>query len=86
MRRVRATTVVAMENNQYYTTSVCVIVAFRYPAWKAHVSYRHLWPAPKYNNFLHYLKNGTIFKKKTPPNHTSLNENYVVPCICLRAI
>ena len=20
------------------------------------------------------------------PNHTSLNENYVVPCICLRAI
>jgi len=25
-------------------------------------------------------------KKKDPPNHTSLNENYVVPCICLRAI
>jgi len=20
------------------------------------------------------------------PNHTSLNENYVVPCICLRAL
>jgi len=23
---------------------------------------------------------------KKNPNHTSLNENYVVPCICLRAI
>ena len=25
-------------------------------------------------------------RKKKNPNHTSLNENYVVPCICLRAI
>ena len=26
------------------------------------------------------------FIAKKTPNHTSLNENYVVPCICLRAI
>jgi len=25
-------------------------------------------------------------KENKNPNHTSLNENYVVPCICLRAI
>jgi len=27
-----------------------------------------------------------LFGEEKNPNHTSLNENYVVPCICLRAI
>jgi len=35
-----------------------------YPARNAHAPYRHLWPVPLYNIFLHYLINGTIFEKK----------------------
>jgi len=27
-----------------------------------------------------------VLERRKNPNHTSLNENYVVPCICLRAI
>jgi len=38
----------------------------RYPACNAHaaVLYCHLWPAPLYSIFPHYLINGTIFLKK----------------------
>jgi len=42
---------------------VC-ISSLRYPACKAHAPYCHLWPAPLYNIFPHYLKQGTIFEKK----------------------
>jgi len=36
-----------------------------------------------------WIKNDTGYFKqvtKKTQNHTSLNENYIVPCICLRAI
>jgi hypothetical protein len=44
--------------------------SLRYPACKAHAPYCHLWPAPLYNTFPHYLINGTTFggeKKVTEP-------------------
>ena len=49
--------------------SVCVCVcvcSLRYPARNAHAPCCHLWPAPLYNIFPHYLINGTIFGKKLP--------------------
>ena len=30
----------------------------------AHAPHYHMWPAQIYNTFPHYLKNGTIIKKK----------------------
>jgi len=56
------------KSNEYYTTWVCVFFSLRYPACKAHAPYCHLWPAPLYSVFLHYLINGTIFEKKKLPN------------------
>ena len=46
-----------------YIFWVCVC-SLRYPACNAHTSYCHLWPAPLYNIFPHYLINGRIFGKK----------------------
>jgi len=43
--------------------SVCVC-SLRYPARNAHAPYCHLWPAPLYNIFPHYLINRTIFGKQ----------------------
>ena len=42
---------------------VCVC-SLRFPARNAHAPYCHLWPAPPYNIFPHYLINGTIFGGK----------------------
>jgi len=42
---------------------VCVC-SLRYPARNAHAPYCHLWPAPLYHIFPHYLINDTIFEKK----------------------
>ena len=64
LRCVRATTVVAMEKQSVlHNYNVC-ICSLRYPAWKAHVPYRHLWPAPIYDILLRYLINGAIFEGK----------------------
>jgi hypothetical protein len=41
---------------------VCVC-SFRYTACNAHAPYFHLWPAPVYKIFLHYLINVTFFEK-----------------------
>ena len=62
-RRVRVT-IVAVESSEYYTTweSVCNL---SYPACNTHAPYCHLWPAPIYNIFPHYLINDTIFEKNT---------------------
>jgi len=43
---------------------VCVC-GLRYPACNTHVLYCHLWSVQLYDIFPHYLKNGTIFDKKT---------------------
>jgi hypothetical protein len=56
LRRVHAA-IVAMEKQ----VSVC---SLRNQACNAHAPYYHLWPAPLYNIFPHYLTNGTIFEKK----------------------
>jgi len=62
-RRVRAT-VVAMEKQRVlHNLSVC-ICSLCYPAWIAHAPYCHLWPAPFYIIFPHYVINGTIFENK----------------------
>jgi hypothetical protein len=50
------------KSNEYFTTCAC-ICSLRYPACNAHAPYCHLWPAPFYNIFPHYLINGTIFEK-----------------------
>ena len=47
--------------NITYSECIC---SLSYPACNAHASYCHLWPAPLYNIFPHYLINGTIFEKK----------------------
>ena len=49
------------EINITYCEHVC---CFSYPACNAHAPCCHLCPAPLYNISPHYLKNGTIFKKK----------------------
>ena len=51
------------ESNDYDTTWVCVC-SLRYPACNAHAPYCHLWPAPLYNIFPHYLKKARFSKKK----------------------
>jgi hypothetical protein len=62
-RRIRAT-VVAMENQwMLHSLSVC-ICSLRHPSCNAHAPYCHLWPAPLYNMFPHYLINGTIFERE----------------------
>ena len=42
---------------------VCVC-SLRYPACYAYAPYCHLWPAPLYSIFPHYLIHGTIFGKR----------------------
>ena len=42
---------------------VCVC-SRRFPAFKTHSPYCHLWPVRLYNIFPHYLIKGTIFEKK----------------------
>jgi hypothetical protein len=47
------------------TQPVCVCVcSLRYPASNAHALYWHLWPAPLYHIFPHYLINGMILERK----------------------
>jgi hypothetical protein len=45
---------------------VWVSVAFSYPACNARAPHCHMWPAPLYNIFPHYLIKGTILEKKLP--------------------
>jgi len=40
------------------------VCSVRYPACNAHALYRHLWPAPLYYIYPHYLMNGTIFERQ----------------------
>jgi len=44
------------------TKHVCVLVALgnQHAMRMCH----NKWPAPLYNNFVHYLMNGTVFEKK----------------------
>ena len=49
--------------NKDYIFCVCVC-SLSYPACNAHAPYCHLWPAPLYDIFPHYLRNGTIFWEK----------------------
>jgi hypothetical protein len=60
-RRVRLT-IVVVQKQKFYIFWVCVC-SLSYPERNAHASYCHLWPAPLYNIFPHYLINGTIFVK-----------------------
>ena len=53
-RRVRAMSITQPSMN------VC---SLGYPACNAHAPYCHLWPAPVYNIFPHFLINGAIFEK-----------------------
>ena len=51
------------KGKEYYILWVCVC-SLRHPARNAHAPYCHLWPAPLYDIFPHYLINGTIFEKR----------------------
>jgi hypothetical protein len=62
LTHVRATIVAVEKQWVLHKMSVC-ICSFRFPARRAHAPYRHLWPAPLYNIFPHFLKNGTIIEK-----------------------
>ena len=53
----------AWKSNKCYLLWVCVCSP-RYPACNARAPYCHLWPAPLYNIFPHYLTNGEIFEKR----------------------
>jgi len=61
-------TIFAVEKNKdYYIFRVCVC-RLSYLACNAHVSYCHLWPAPLYKIFTHYLINGSNFGKNFSEN------------------
>jgi hypothetical protein len=51
------------KSKEYYTITVCVY-SRKYAAFNAHAPYCHLWPAPLYNIFPHYLINDTALDKK----------------------
>jgi hypothetical protein len=51
------------KTKKYYIFWVC-FCSLRYPAYKSHVPYCHLWPVRLYNIFTHYLKNGENLEKK----------------------
>ena len=69
-------TVVAVEKQWVsHNLSVC-ICSLRYLACNAHAPYCHMWPAPLYNIFLHYLINGTILET------TILNKNMCFGVLC----
>ena len=53
-------TIVAVGEKILHTVSVCCL---GYPAYNVHAPYCHLWSAPLYNIFPHYLVNWTIFEK-----------------------
>ena len=63
MRCVRATIGEVEKQGVLHNLSVC-ICSLKYPACNANAPYCHLWPAPLYNIFPHFLINGTIFEKK----------------------
>jgi len=46
------------------TRHVCVNCSLRHLAFNLHAPSCHMWCAPLYNIFPHYLTNGTIFEKK----------------------
>ena len=63
-RRVRAAIVAVEEQQVLRIVSVCVCVcvcSFRYPARNAHAPYCHMWPAPLYYIFKHYLIHDRLF-------------------------
>jgi len=55
-------TLLHWKSEEYYSNCVH-ICSLRYTVCNAHAPYCHLWPAPLYNIFPHYLINGTIFEK-----------------------
>jgi len=56
-------TLLQWEGSKYYILSMYVC-SLRYPAFNAHAPYCHLWSAPLYNIFPHFLMKGTIFEKQ----------------------
>jgi hypothetical protein len=55
------------KSHKHYTTCVCVCVCvciISYRACSAHAPFCYPRDAPLYNNFPHYLINGTIFERK----------------------
>ena len=50
------------KSNKYFIFGMFVC-CLRYQTCNAHAPYCHLWPAPLYTIFPHYLINGTIFGK-----------------------
>ena len=64
-------TVVAVEKQWVLNNLSVCICSLRYPACSAHGPYCHLWPAPLYSIFPHYLINNKFFggeKKVTEHN------------------
>jgi len=63
MRRFRANIVEVEKQWVLHILSVCIF-SLRYPACNALSPYFHMWPAPIYNIFPHFLTNGTILEKQ----------------------
>ena len=57
------------KSNNCYTLWVCVC-SLSYPAWNARAPCCHLWPAPLYHIFLHYLTRWMIFEKEKKVQNT----------------
>ena len=67
-KRVRATAVTVENQLVLHTSRVCVC-SLTYLVWNVHAPYCHLWSAPLYNIFPHYLINGMIFGEKKVIEH-----------------
>jgi hypothetical protein len=62
-RRIRATSVVVEKQSLLHILIVCIF-NLKDPASIAHAPFCHLWPAPLYNIFPHYLTKNKIFENK----------------------
>jgi len=81
LRRVPATIVAVVKQYVLHILSVCLV---SYAACNARGTYCHLWAAPLYTIFPHYLINGTIKKKILNTNRTGfplqlLSETFLFP-------
>ena len=79
LRRVRASIVAVEKQSMLHIPRVCVC-SLRYPACNARAPFCHLWLAPLYQNFLHYLIKDMSFVKEVLQRKIVVAERFGYIC------